>query len=81
LEAEDGGTIGGMTAKQLVREHLPSWSEEQAQRALQAAEAEAKSERGAAGDAVLEDDSGPTFEERLAKLASFDFLPREDAWR
>ena len=23
----------------------------------------------------------PTFEESIAKLANFDFLPREDAWR
>ena len=68
-----------MTAKQLVQERLPRWSEEQAQRALEAAEESEPS------GAVDEGDSGPTFEERLAKLAetfaSMDFLPREDAWR
>jgi hypothetical protein len=36
----------GMTAKELVRKRLPRWSEEQAQRALRAAEPDA----GGAGD-------------------------------
>jgi hypothetical protein len=63
-----------MTAKQLVQERLPRWSEEQAQRALQAAE-EQSEPNGA-------DDEGRihALQEVFETFASMDFLPREDAW-
>jgi hypothetical protein len=81
LEAEDGGTIGGMTAKQLVREHLPSWSEEQAQRALQAAEDDPEPNGAVEPTDAGEEGPIPTLEESIAMLAGIEFLPREDAWR
>jgi hypothetical protein len=70
-----------MTAKRLVREHLPSWSEEQAQRALQAAEDNPKPNGVVEPTDAGEEGPIPTLEESIAILASFDFLPREDAWR
>lgn len=33
------------------------------------------------GDDPVDEGPIPTLEESIAKLASFDFLPREDAWR
>jgi hypothetical protein len=70
-----GARMYGMTAKERVLEHLPGWSEEQARRALQAAE-EKPERSGAADEAPI-----PTLEESFEILGSIDFPPREDAWR
>jgi hypothetical protein len=70
-----------MKAKQPVREHLPRWSEEQAQRALQAAEEDPEPNGAVEPAHVGEEGPIPPLEESIDILASFDFLPREDAWR
>jgi hypothetical protein len=77
-----------MTAKELVLEKAPNWTEEQAAAALRAAGPElqltvedtrvASSEPNGVSD---EEEQIPTFEESIAILASIDFPPREDAWR
>jgi hypothetical protein len=55
-----------MTAKELVREHLPRWSEEQAQRALRAAEPELEDPVIAAFRDAPEDDEPWTEEDEAA---------------
>ncbi len=65
-------------SKQLVKERLPRWSEEQAQRALQAAE---EPEPNGTGDEGVSGDPIPTLEEVFAVFSSVDFPPHEDAWR
>jgi hypothetical protein len=62
--ATSAAKLGGMTAKQLVQERLPRWSEEQAQRALHAAE-----------DVLTSDDSPTSARDRLrARAAALGIL-------
>jgi hypothetical protein len=53
-----------MTAKELVRKHLPRWSEEQAQRALQAAEPDTG---GAGGSSAAENGAASTVQAKRPK--------------
>lgn len=71
-----GATIGGMTVKERLHkliDSLPDTPETEVRLGAIAEEIEP--------NGTGEEDPVPTLKESIAKLASFDFLPREDAWR
>ena len=85
--AEAGATIWGVTVKERVIkliDSLPDTPESERWLKSIAKDLSSTEDSNVALDPV-EDDSEPTFEERLRKLAEtfagMDFLPREEAWR